>query len=217
MTHRFLSGIYLHFCHIRRDGIRSGVKERKPHRDKHEARQLQLGLQNSRRSHLSLFEMLPLPPLPVGTASAERRFPRRAGAGHVWATPPAWRSIKTQRHKGEDRQWGAQLAEVSTRRGARGFDGDSAFRRGCRPDTARRQWRPSREDVSEQIKAEDENVSHTSVVSRRGSNATRRDRGGKLDCSGCSEDVNVSSVSVHVHVTSACCGDGAFMFSRFSI
>lgn len=83
MTHRFLSVIYLHFCHIRRDNVRSRVKEREPLTDKHEAQQLQLGLQNSHRSHLPLFEMLPLPPLPVGTAFAERRFPRRAGAGHV--------------------------------------------------------------------------------------------------------------------------------------
>lgn len=75
----------------------------------------------------------------------------------------------------------------------------------------RRQWRPSREDVSEQIKAEDENVSHTSVVS----NATRRDRGGKFDSSGCLEDVNVSLVSVHVHVTTACSVDGALRFLDF--
>ena len=79
MTPRFLSVIYLHSCHIRRNNIRSRVKERK--------QQLQLGLQNSQRSHLSVFEMLPPLPLPVGTAFAERRFPLTSRSGSRLGDP----------------------------------------------------------------------------------------------------------------------------------
>lgn len=81
----------------------------------------------------------------------ERHFPWRARAVHVWATPPMRQSIKTQRHKGEDRQWDAGSRPAV---GHRALTVTASSAEDVALTHREKQWRPSREDVTKQIKSE---------------------------------------------------------------